>query len=101
MPRKAKSYDQWESGLNERERRVDAIAQKMRAGAWLSGVSDRALAKEWNLSPEMVRQIGAEASRVLRRELRTTPEAREEARAELLQLFRVIGAKAMANGDAT
>jgi hypothetical protein len=110
MPRKPKpapnpalpddSFTQWESRLSPRERRIEDIVGKMMAGAWLSGVSDHTLAKEWNLSPNTVRKMAAEASRAVRFRLREDPGAKEDARAMLLQTFEVIRAKAMAKGDA-
>lgn len=93
------SYDGWHGKLTETERRVDDIVQKMQSGAWLSGVSERALAKEWNISPISVRHAAVEASRVIRRSMRTDPAAREEGRAQVMQTFEVIRAKAMAKGD--
>ena len=96
----AESFADWESALSPRERRIEEIVSKMMSGAWLSGVSDNAFAKEWNLSPNTVRKMAAEASRAVRFRLREDPVAKEEARAQLLQLFEVIRAKAMAKGDA-
>jgi hypothetical protein len=93
------TYDGWHGALTETERRVDDIVQKMQSGAWLSGVSERALAKEWNVSPFTVRGYAVEASRMIRRTLRTDPAAREEARAAVMQTFEVIRAKAMGKGD--
>lgn len=99
MPKK-KSYEQWEKGLTTAEQRVEDIVAKMQAGAWLTGVSERALAKEWDCDPNTVRHYAAEANRVVRRQLREDPEAKAEARAQLLQIFEVIRAKAMSLGDA-
>jgi len=93
------THAHWEASLSEKERRIEEIAAKMQQGAWLSGVSDRVLAKEWNCSPNTVRKFAAEASRLLRRLLRTDPDAQREALAEILQTFEVIRAKAMAKGD--
>lgn len=93
------SYDGWEGSLTPKEKRVEEIISKMMQGAWLMGVSDRALAKEWNVAPSTVRNYSAEASRVVRMRLRDDPKAQAEARAQLLQLFEVIRAKAMAKGD--
>jgi hypothetical protein len=93
------SFDHWEGKLTETERRVDAIVQRMQQGAWLSGVSERALAKEWNISPISVRHHAVEAGRVIRRQLRDDPEAQKETRAAIVQTFEVIRAKAMAKGD--
>lgn len=94
------SFEAWDQGLSEKEKRVDEIVQKMVQGAWLSGVSDRVVAKDWNLAPDTVRALAAEASRVVRRQMRETPEAKEEAKAQILQTFSVIRAKAMIKGDA-
>lgn len=69
-------------------------------GQWLAGVSDKMLAGQWKVTPDAVRKVSAEASRVLRRRLREDPDAQQEARAQMLQLFEVIRAKGMANGDA-
>lgn len=93
------TFNQWESSLSPRERRIEDIIAKMMQGAWLTGVSDHALAKEWNLSPNTVRKMSAEASRAVRFRLRDDPQAKEEARAQLLQTFEIIRAKAMAKGD--
>jgi hypothetical protein len=100
MPR-PKTFERWEGALTQREAHIEEIITKMQSGAWLTGVSDRTLAKEWNLDPATVRHYAAEASRAIRRRLRDTPEAKEEARAQVLQLFEVIRAKAMANGDSS
>jgi hypothetical protein len=94
------TFRQWEANLTKTERRIEAILAHMEAGEWLAGVSDRALAAEWRCTPDHVRRLASEANRVLRRQLRDDPEAREAARAEILQLFRVIRSKAMAQGDA-
>lgn len=93
------SFARWEDSLSPRERRIEDIVNKMMSGAWLTGVSDHTLAKEWNLSPNTVRKMSAEASRAVRFRLRDDPAAKLEARAQLLQLFEVIRAKAMAKGD--
>jgi hypothetical protein len=102
-PAKAKpapgSLDQWESTLTEQEKRIEEIVAKMQAGAWLTGVSDRALSREWNVAPDTVRKQAAEASRIVRRRLREDPEAQKDARAQIIQTFEVIRAKAMAKGD--
>ena len=91
--------DDWQTGLSPREQRIEEIAGKMMAGAWLSGVSDDALSKQWNLSPNTIRKMSAEASRLVRARLRDDPVAKAEARAIVLQTFEVIRAKAMSNGD--
>lgn len=93
------SYAAWEQGLPDRERRIEDIVSKMLAGAWLSGVSEKAMAQEWNLSPNTVRKMAAEASRMVRFRLSDDPDAKAEARAQVLQLFEVIRAKCMAKGD--
>lgn len=93
------SFAVWEGRLTVTEHRIDQIVQKMQSGAWLSGVSDRALCKEWNLSPDRMKQLVVEASRVVRKNLRDDPDARAEAKAAIVQTFEVIRAKAMAKGD--
>jgi hypothetical protein len=93
------THAHWLQGLDEKERRIEEIAAKMQQGAWLSGVSDRALAKEWDCDPNTVRKYAAEASRQLRKLLRMDPESQKEALAQILQTFEVIRAKAMAKGD--
>lgn len=93
------SFDEYEHGLSDVERRVDEIVQKMLAGAWLTGVSERALAKAWNVAPKTVGKMAQEASRVVKRFVRTDKAAQEEARAAIIQTFEVIRAKAMAKGD--
>ena len=99
-PKDPSTFEGWDDGLSPRERRIDEIAQKMQQGAWLSGVSDRVLAKEWNLAPDTVRGLAAEASRLVRMRLRDDPDAKAEAKAQILQTFEVLRAKAMAKGDA-
>lgn len=87
-------------GRTEREERVEQIVDLMSRGQWLAGVSDKMLAKQWHCTAENVRKVSAEASRLIRARLRDTPQAKQEARAMLLQNFEVIRAKAMAKGDA-
>ncbi len=84
----------------ERERRVEQVVDLMSRGQWLAGVSHKMLAAQWGCTTDNVRKVSAEASRVIRSWLRETPEAKEEARAQLLQNFEVIRAKAMSRGDA-
>jgi hypothetical protein len=93
------AFERWQEGLSAAERRVDEIVQKMNAGAWLSGVSERAMAIEHGVTPAAVRKWASEASRALRRELRDDPGAREARLSAGLQTFEVIRAKAMAKGD--
>jgi hypothetical protein len=93
------SFTEYELGLTDTEKRVDEIVQKMLSGAWLSGVSERALAKAWNVAPGTVRKLAVEASRAVKRYIRTDKDAQEEARAQVIQTFEVIRAKAMAKGD--
>lgn len=99
VPAQPDGYAEHERKLTETERRVEEIVFRMQSGAWLTGVSERALAKEWKVSPITVRHVAAEASRVIRRLLRDDPEAQLEARAQIVQTFEVIRAKAMAKGD--
>lgn len=97
---KPETLEAWQASRSERETRIEVIVDRMMQGAWLTGVSDKAFAKEWNLSPNTIRKMAAEASRMVRYQIRTDPEAQAEARARLIQLFEVIGAKAMGMGDA-
>lgn len=83
-----------------REARVEEVLDLMCRGQWLAGVSDKMLGQRWKVTPDAVRKVSAEASRVLRRRVRDDPEAQKEARAQMLQMFEVIRAKGMANGDA-
>ncbi len=67
----------------------------MLSGRWLSGQSDKLLAKEWGVVPSYVRSLSAEASRTLRRAMRDQdPEFRAERRAELVALFGAITRRA-------
>jgi hypothetical protein len=93
------TFTEWEASLSERERRIEEIVGKMLSCAWLSGVSDQALAKEWNYAPNTIRKMAAEASRMLKYRVRSDDKMKDEARAELIQTFAVIRAKAFANGD--
>lgn len=95
-----RTLEQWERGLSPMERRVEDVAALMLKGAWISGVSDRKLAEQWNVEPNTVRRVAAEASRLIRSRLRDDPRAKEEARAQIIQLFDVIRARCMAKGDA-
>lgn len=94
------SFQGWSSSMSERERRIDQITDRMMQGAWLTGVSDKSFAEQWGMSPNTVRKMAAEASRMVRFRIRLDPEAQADARAQLIQLFQVIGAKAMGMGDA-
>ena len=94
------TFEGWQAGLTETEKRVDEIVHRMQSGVWLSGVSVRALAKEWNITPDRVHKLAAEASRRLRLLLREDPAALKEAKAAVVQTFEVIRAKAMAMNDA-
>lgn len=89
------TYSRWESEMSVREKRVDEIARRMMQGAWLAGVSGRMMAKEWNVSPAVVEQASAEASRVLRRALREGPEFLADVQLEVIQTYRVIRQQAL------
>lgn len=98
-PKPPTDYDRWEQGLTETERRVEQIMDLMIAGRWLSGQSDKLLAKEWGVVPSYVRSLSAEASRALRRAMRDQdPEFRAERRAELVALFGSITRRASIMG---
>lgn len=95
-PPAANDFTAWESALSPAERRVEAITDLMLAGRWLSGQSDKLLAKEWGVTPSYVRSLSAEASRGLRRFVRDQePEFRAERRAELIALFGAVARRAM------
>ena len=87
------TFKQWEAGLTVQERRIEEIVQMMAQNEWLPRVSERELAKKWNVTPSTVRNISAEANRQLRKMLREDETMREETRAELIQTFRVIQKK--------
>lgn len=92
------TYRGWQNSLSEREKRIEEIFDHMMRGAWLTGVTEKHFAKRWRLSPNTIRKMSAEASRMVRKAIRTDPEAQADARAAMLQIFEVIRAKAMANG---
>jgi hypothetical protein len=94
------TYAESQAGLTRREKRIAEVVSMMSRGAWLSGVTDDLLAKRWDCSSACVRQIAAEANRVIRARLRDDPEAQKLALALLLQNIETIRAKAMGNGDA-
>jgi hypothetical protein len=94
------SYEDWVRGLTLREQRVEEVLDLMSRGSWLSGVSDKMLAKKWGVVPANVRAIAAEANRIIRMRLREDPQAKLELRASLLVNFEAIRAKAMIKGDA-
>lgn len=95
-PKEPTDYDRWEAELSPTERRVEQIMDLMLNGRWLSGQSDKLLAKEWGLVPSYVRSLSAEASRNLRRTMRDQdPEFRAERRAELCALFGAITRRAV------
>lgn len=67
----------------------------MVAGLWHAGQSDKVLAKQWGVSPSYVRSLSAEASRLLRRELREDPAFKAERKAQLITLFGAITQRAL------
>jgi hypothetical protein len=88
------------AGLTKREQRIEEVADLMNRGQWITGISDKQLAAKWGTAPDAVRRIAAEASRLIRARLRDDPEARQEFRAQGLQVFDLIRLRAMALGDA-
>jgi hypothetical protein len=90
------TYRDWHAGLTEVERRVEQVITMMLAGRWQAGVSDRTLAKRWNVHPSRARQISAEASRQLRKMVRDDPDYLAERKAQLITLFSVITQRALA-----
>lgn len=75
------------------ERRIDEVVEMMTSFRWVPGPSHRALAKTWGVSVSMVEHVAAEASRVVRRLVRT--EQKEEVAARLTTNIELIGARAM------
>jgi hypothetical protein len=95
LPKEPTDYDRWEQQLSPAERRVEQIMDLMLAGRWVSGQSDKLLAKEWGVVPSYVRSLSAEASRNLRRSMREQDaEFRAERRAELCAFFGAITRRA-------
>lgn len=94
-PKEPTDYDRWQAALTPTERRVEQITDLMLAGRWLSGQSDKLLAKEWGVVPSYVRTLSAEAYRGLRRFMRDQDvDFRDERRAELVALFGAVARRA-------
>ncbi len=93
--------DSREAGISKRETldRIEIIEKMMAAGIWTRGISDRALAEKWGVTPHRVRQLASEASRGLRRLEDEDPEYRESLRAEILQTFAVVRHRALEFAD--
>lgn len=91
------TFQAWAKRRTVREVRVDEVVLRMSQGLWLPGVSSRAMAEKWNVTPSVVETVAAEASRVMRRMLRDDDENfLADARVEVLQTFRAIRARALA-----
>lgn len=69
--------------------RVEVIAGMMRRVKWVRGRSAGELAKKWGLSEKHVRELSAEASRVVRAEL-STAEREDAATLSLLALEKMV-----------
>lgn len=67
----------------------------MTTGNWSRGISDKALAQRWQVSPSYVRTLSAEASRILKREVREDADFKAERKAQLIILFGAITHRAM------
>lgn len=74
----------------ELEKRRDRIADLMAKGEWWGAQTRRELAAEWGVSDERVRQIAAEAHRLVA----LKPEDREELRTTLASRMRGIADRA-------
>jgi hypothetical protein len=89
------TYDDWQSTLTITERRIDEVVQYMSEGRYVAGSTTRVLAKQWNVSLSYAERLCAEASRVMRRMVRESPDFVEECRAEVITTFRAIRARAL------
>lgn len=58
----------------DKEARIEAIVGLMSAGQWVTGLTFKQLAKQWGLTPEIVKADSAEASRVIHRQIQADPE---------------------------
>ena len=96
--RERNEFEQWQDGLTARERHVEEVAQRMRAGRWVTGFSHRERAQAWGLAPGTVEHIAAEASRQIRRDLRLDDDSRLELRARICQTIESIQVRAIAEG---
>lgn len=81
------------------EQRIDHVVGLMCSGQWVSGTSHRQMAELWNVGVGTIETYAAEASRVIRRLVRESPEERAEMRARLIQTFERLGFKAEQRGS--
>jgi hypothetical protein len=81
------------------EARIDQIVAMMCSGAWVTGVSHRLLCEVFNVGLTTVEAYSAEASRVIRRMVRESPEDRADMLARLKQTFERLGQKAESRGS--
>lgn len=81
------------SETHETAARVERICEMMRAGEWVRGQSDEALAAEWGFSASHIRNLSAEAWRRICAEANNPAEARPNIVATLLvSMERALGA---------
>jgi hypothetical protein len=81
------------------EARVDEIVGMMCAGQWVTGLSHRQLAEAWEVSHGRIEVYAAEASRVIRRWVRESPEDKHAYLAQLIQTFERLAQKAEDRGS--
>jgi hypothetical protein len=74
----AKSLTRARATPTETAERVDHIADLMRRGQWVRGVSGDALAEAWGVDVPRVNHLAAEASRVVAREVSNPREMQVE-----------------------
>lgn len=85
--------------MTPRELRIEQVLQLMVNAEWHPGESHRSLAEQWGVHPGTVEHIAAEANRLLRHAFRQSPDARDEALAEVLATFRTVRLRMLANGS--
>jgi hypothetical protein len=79
--------------LTPKEQRIEQVVDIMVNGRWVTGVTSKALARQWNTSRANVENMACEANRVIRRWMRETPEDKKAALARVLQSFERIAKK--------
>jgi hypothetical protein len=95
LPPEQQSFTQYRDGMTLTEKRIDEIIDAMTGGRWVVGQTGRVLAEQWNVHPDYVGKLAAEASRHVRRLVEASPDFADECRAEVLTTFRTIRAVAM------
>lgn len=94
-------YLAWWNALSVTEKRVEEIVALMASGRYLSGVTNHHLARVWQRNPSYVLDLIHEAARVFRRYVRNLDGPRQdEIKAEVIQTFQLIRARALQKTDA-